>query len=236
MTRSGSDPLRRIEDLAAEAGTTVRNIRLYQEKGLLPPPVRRGRSALYGPEHRRRLRLVLRLLDRGYTFATIGELFAAERHGMSLTELLDLESGAAVRRMGKGRRRYSRSDAEVLAGFAMPEQLVGLGEEIGLVGGRGSTDDFFADAHMYRLFAELVELGVDRQGIERIGELILEGQRTAAEASDVVVAALRSAGADQAEIAARVDTLLPRAGGAVRLIFLSAVTSRLIDLHGLTGT
>src|SRR5699024_1698913 len=103
VTRSGSDPLRRIEDLAAEAGTTVRNIRLYQEKGLLPPPVRRGRSALYGPEHRRRLRLVLRLLDRGYTFATIGELFAAERHGMSLTELLDLESGAAVRRMGKGR-------------------------------------------------------------------------------------------------------------------------------------
>lgn len=235
MTRSGSGPLRRIDDLAAEAGTTVRNIRVYQEKGLLPPPVRRGRSALYGPEHRRRLRLVLRLLDRGYTFATIGELFAAERHGLSLSELLELDSNPAARRPGRGRRRYSRSDAEVLAGFAMPEDLVEQGEEIGLVGGPGATDDFFADAHMYRLFVELVEFGVDREGVERIGQLILEGQRTAAEALDVVVEALRSSGASQRHIEDRVDALLPRAGGAVRLIFLSAVTRRLIDRHGFTG-
>src|SRR5699024_3157259 len=117
-----------------------------------------------------------------------------------------------------------------------PEQLVGLGAEIGLVGGRGSTVNFFADAHMYRLFAVLAELGVDRLGIERVGELILEGQRTAAEAAEVVVAGLRSACAAQAGIAARVHTRLPRAGGAVRLILLSAVTSRLIALHGLTGT
>ena len=33
----------RINDLAQESGVSVRNIRVYQERGLLPPPVRRGR-------------------------------------------------------------------------------------------------------------------------------------------------------------------------------------------------
>ena len=48
-----------IDELARAAGTTVRNVRVYQDRGLLPPPERRGRLGLYGPDHLRRLRLVL---------------------------------------------------------------------------------------------------------------------------------------------------------------------------------
>lgn len=232
MIRPPSGPLQRIEALAASSGATVRNIRVYQEKGLLPPPVRRGRAALYGPEHRRRLILILRLLDRGYTFATINELFMAERHGLSLTELLETEINPAVRRSGSGRRRFSRADAEQVAGFDMPTELLEEGESIGLVSAPGSSDDFFADASMYALFRELILMGVDEDGIERIGRLIIEGQGRAAEAFEVVVETLREAGVSQADIETRIRSLLPRAGGAARLIFLSAVTTLLADRHG----
>jgi len=40
-----------IDELARAAGTTVRNVRVYQDRGLLAPPERRGRLGLYGPDH-----------------------------------------------------------------------------------------------------------------------------------------------------------------------------------------
>lgn len=232
MTRPGSGPWQRIEELAAASGATVRNIRVYQEKGLLPAPVRQGRAALYGPEHRHRLLLILRLLDRGYTFATIDELFTAERHGLSLTELLEVEVVPGGRRKGPSKRRFSRSDAERLAGFDMPEDLVEEGESIGLVSAPGDADGFFADAQMYGLFRELIEMGVNEEGVERIGRLMLEGQSRAAEAIDVVVEALTAAGVAKAQVETRVQAALPRAGSAARLIFLSAVTTLLTERHG----
>src|SRR5438477_13008706 len=69
-----NDELLTIDELARAAGTTVRNVRVYQDRGLLPPPERRGRLGLYRPDHLRRLRLVLRMLGRGYPLAAIREL------------------------------------------------------------------------------------------------------------------------------------------------------------------
>ena len=41
----------RLEDLAAVSGVSARNIRAYRERGLLDPPRRVGRSALYDDYH-----------------------------------------------------------------------------------------------------------------------------------------------------------------------------------------
>ena len=38
-----------IDELAREAGATVRNIRAYQERGILPPPRRQGGWGCTGP-------------------------------------------------------------------------------------------------------------------------------------------------------------------------------------------
>lgn len=69
-----SDDLLSVDELAAATGLTVRTTRYYAGRGLLPPPVRRGRMAFYGPEHRARLELVRALQDHGFTLAAI------ERH------------------------------------------------------------------------------------------------------------------------------------------------------------
>ena len=81
----------RIDDLARAAGTTVRNVRVYQDRGLLPPPRREGRTGVYGEPHLARLRLIAQLLDKGYTFAHIAEFIEAWQRGRNLTDLLGLE-------------------------------------------------------------------------------------------------------------------------------------------------
>jgi DNA-binding transcriptional MerR regulator len=79
-------------DLLEGAGTTVRNVRAYQDKGLLPPPRRDGRVGLYGEIHLSRLRLIARLLDRGYTLVNIAELLDAWERGHDLQTVLGLEN------------------------------------------------------------------------------------------------------------------------------------------------
>ncbi|MHA7957342.1 MerR family transcriptional regulator [Streptomyces sp. L500] len=84
------EPEYRIEDLAHHSGTTVRTIRAYQDRGLLPKPERRGRANVYRDTHLARLRQISGLLDRGYTLASIKELLDAWDTGRGLGGVLGL--------------------------------------------------------------------------------------------------------------------------------------------------
>jgi DNA-binding transcriptional MerR regulator len=53
-----SEALYEIAELAEQAGTTVRTIRYYLQRGLLPSPVGTGPGARYGTGHLARLRLI----------------------------------------------------------------------------------------------------------------------------------------------------------------------------------
>jgi len=81
-----------IDELARVGSSTVRNVRAYQDRGLLPPPERRGRNGIYTQDHLARLRLISRLLERGYTLANIAELITAWEQGRDLHQLMGLES------------------------------------------------------------------------------------------------------------------------------------------------
>ncbi len=88
----GQDPREfTVDELARAAGTTVRNVRAYQDRGLLPAPEIRGRTGFYNENHLARLRIIAGMLGRGYTLNSIGELMAAWQEGRDLTELLGLE-------------------------------------------------------------------------------------------------------------------------------------------------
>jgi DNA-binding transcriptional MerR regulator len=79
-----------IDHLAQAAGTTVRNVRAYQDRGLLPRADRHGRANVYDDTHLERLRLIAGLLDRGHTLAGIKELLDAWEDGRSLGGVLGL--------------------------------------------------------------------------------------------------------------------------------------------------
>ena len=60
-----------LDELAVAAGMTVRNVRAYQTRGLLPGPERRGRRAVYTGEHLLRLEAIHRARTRGASLALI---------------------------------------------------------------------------------------------------------------------------------------------------------------------
>jgi DNA-binding transcriptional MerR regulator len=80
----------RIDDLAREAGTTTRNVRVYQESGLLPRPQRRGRVAIYTDRHLKQLQAIIRLLGEGFTVKHILKFLTGLQRGENLVEVLDL--------------------------------------------------------------------------------------------------------------------------------------------------
>jgi DNA-binding transcriptional MerR regulator len=63
-----------IEQLAAQSGMSVRNIRAHQARGLLAPPEVRLRVGYYGADHVTRLRLIRDLQDEGFNLAGIKRL------------------------------------------------------------------------------------------------------------------------------------------------------------------
>jgi len=72
-----------IEQLAAESGMSVRNIRAHQARGLLHPPEVRQRVGYYGPDHVARLRLITELQADGFNLKGIERLVAGESEGAS---------------------------------------------------------------------------------------------------------------------------------------------------------
>jgi DNA-binding transcriptional MerR regulator len=92
----------RVDDLAHLTGVTVRNIRAYQERGLLHHARRVGRVSLYDDTHVARLRIITSMLDRGYTSAPILELLAAWEGGRDLADVLGLDHPLAPPRREPG--------------------------------------------------------------------------------------------------------------------------------------
>ncbi|MBW0091845.1 MerR family transcriptional regulator [Pseudonocardia sp. KRD-184] len=75
MSEDGDDVERRtIDELARVSGVTVRNIRAYQARGLLPPPEVRARTGYYGPGHAARLELIQELQGEGVKLDVIKKL------------------------------------------------------------------------------------------------------------------------------------------------------------------
>ena len=73
---AGSEANLTVEQLAAEVGMSVRNIRNHHTRGLLPPPEVRARVGYYSAEHVARLRLILDLQADGFNLTAIERLLS----------------------------------------------------------------------------------------------------------------------------------------------------------------
>ena len=66
-----------VATLAQRSGLTVDTIRYYQGLGLLDPPRREGRSAVYDSAHLERLARIRTLAERGFSLKALGSLLEA---------------------------------------------------------------------------------------------------------------------------------------------------------------
>lgn len=83
-----ADPGLTIDDLARTAGMTVRNVRAYRSRGLLPEPELRGRKGFYGAHHLARLELIRELREKGFNLEAIAQIIERSE-GESAEEVLD---------------------------------------------------------------------------------------------------------------------------------------------------
>ncbi len=106
----------RLEELARVSGVSVRNIRAYRERGLLDPPRRDGRAALYDDYHLSQLNTISQLLSKGYNSAHIAEFFASMRQGTDLADILGLQRAVLGPRDGEAPEEEPEVDD---AGFGL---------------------------------------------------------------------------------------------------------------------
>ncbi|WP_037887077.1 MerR family transcriptional regulator [Streptomyces sp. NRRL S-87] len=233
MTQAQGEARYRREELAEAAGVKERNLRYYQERGLLPPPRREGRIAWYSEDHLVRLRLIDDLLGRGYSVNAIAELLGAWERGGGLAQLLGLERAMT--------RDWSREDPVTMPRARLRE----------LFGPGGTSEDSRRAAELGYLSvdgddvthrsARLLEaaLILARQGVP-VAEVLDEGeflQRAAAEVADRFVGLFRRhvigegglerLSADRlGEVAEAVAALRPVVGEVVTTEFARAMAAR----------
>ncbi|MER7662178.1 MULTISPECIES: MerR family transcriptional regulator [unclassified Streptomyces] len=133
----------RIEDLAHRSGATVRTIRAYQDRGLLPRPERRGRSNVYGSAHLARLRQIADLLDRGYTLASIKELLEAWDAGRGLGGVLGLVAEVQGPWTDEEAARITRDELDAKFGGKPDDAAVAEAVELGVLEAVPGRDDEF---------------------------------------------------------------------------------------------
>ena len=149
----------RIDDLARSAGTTVRNVRVYQDRELLPPPRREGRAAIYSDAHLVRLRLIINMLERGYAFAQIKEMLSAWEAGRGLADVLGLEEVMGASWAEEGPRVVSAGQLRELYGRQLTQSNIKRAVAMGLLERRGTS--FVAPSpQLFDAGVELVQLGV----------------------------------------------------------------------------
>ncbi|WP_432113926.1 MerR family transcriptional regulator [Streptomyces sp. S1] len=133
MSEQSAQPEYRIEDLARLSGATVRTIRAYQDRGLLPRPERRGRANVYGDAHLARLRRIADLLDRGYTLASIKELMEAWDTGRGLGGVLGLVAEVHGPWTDEEAARISRAELDARFGGTPDEEAIREAVELGVL-------------------------------------------------------------------------------------------------------
>ncbi len=193
LVKSATAPAAReytVDELAREANTTVRNVRAYQDRGLLAPPERRGRAGVYNGAHVARLQLVNTLLAKGYTLGNIQALLQAVEKGYDVREMLALEQAIAGAATPDASEAF---EAETLAAmFQVSEapNALARAQAMGLLAhdGKGYRSP---NPELLRVGAELVRAGVALDDVLTLGEgLRVQVDRAAAEMVKLLVTAI----------------------------------------------
>jgi DNA-binding transcriptional MerR regulator len=157
MTAGGST----IDELARRFELPVSTLRMYQHRGLLPAPERRGRVAYYGDEHANRLRMLIALQERGFSLAAIKELLDGWEEGRSLDEVLGLAGAGGD--VWAAEEPVVVDAAELMGRFpdgTITPELIRRAAESGMVRLTADGRVELATARYLDIGTRLVELGI----------------------------------------------------------------------------
>ncbi|MFE1267964.1 MerR family transcriptional regulator [Streptomyces sp. NPDC058757] len=170
-----------VDELAARAGVTVRTVRFYGTRGLLPPPVigprRVGR---YGPEHLARLALIEELQRQGMTLAAI------ERYLEQLPPDLSAQDLAVHRALvaswaPESAETITRRELERRAGRELADRDVERLAAMGVLEAGEDPAVFRLDGSLLRLGVEMLDVPIEHDTILASRTVLLDHARSAAQ-------------------------------------------------------
>ncbi|POX38095.1 transcriptional regulator [Streptomyces sp. Ru73] len=197
-----------VDELAARAGVTVRTIRFYSTRGLLPPPeIGPRRVGRYGPDHLSRLALIEELQHQGMTLSAI------ERYLEQLPPDLSAQDLAIHRAVVAGwlpdrAEKQSLAQLERRVGRSLTEQDLDRLAAMSVLVRTEEAGAFQVDPGLLQLGVRLLDVPIALETILAARAVVMEHTRSAARElsrlfKEEVGAAYEDDGPDAAEVARR---------------------------------
>jgi DNA-binding transcriptional MerR regulator len=218
----------RTADLAREAGISVRTLRFYRERRLLPPPRREGRVAWYGPGHLARLRTITALLERGHTLGGIADLIAAWENGRDVGDVLGLDAAPATGWAEETPVRLAPHELADSFGSDVTADNLATALDLGYVAVDGETV-VHVSRRLLDASAALVREGVPLTAVLAAAR---EVRRHADALADLFTALVRTHLPTQPDVPATLDRLRPVAKTVVEAELALAMTRRVAHESG----
>jgi DNA-binding transcriptional MerR regulator len=175
------EPELTVDELAARVGVTVRNLRAYSARGLLPPPRMVGRTGYYGREHVARLLLVREMLAEGYSLAMIERTLASAPPTAS-SATLALHRALLAPWLPAEPETLTGAELAARAGVAEDSAVVDRLVEIGLVERVGEQTLRVLDPALLTAGLQVLALGVPPDALidaqTRVNALVREIAQT----------------------------------------------------------
>ncbi|HLR84731.1 MAG TPA: MerR family transcriptional regulator [Nocardioidaceae bacterium] len=175
-----------IEELAQRTGMTVRALRSWNSRGLLPPAQIRGRTGYYTDEHVRRVERVRALIGEGYNLGVIAKMLATADDEESVVAFAQ----AVVTSHGDRDQQMVVTECEITAPWDhdVPDGFVAGLVGLGLLEPVGDAGYEVASPRLFRITERLAAEGISAAAVLEVTRaLSAESDRIAAAYLDLFI-------------------------------------------------
>jgi len=151
-----------IRRLAERTGMTVRNIRAHQTRGLLPPPIVRGRTGYYGEEHVARIELTREMQADGLNLEAIRRVL--DSGDGSASAMFDFTRALRAPFEDEAPEIVEAKELAEIWGEAADAKLRPQAEKLGIFRALPDGRIEVISPQLLRAAVELAELGVGAEG------------------------------------------------------------------------
>jgi DNA-binding transcriptional MerR regulator len=151
-----------IRELAQRTGMTVRNIRAHQTRGLLPPPVVRGRTGYYNEEHVARIELTREMQADGLNLEAIRRVL--DSGDGSAAAISDFTRALRAPFEDEAPEIFAADELATLWGGELDPKMMRRAEKIGIFRTLPDGRIEVISPRLLRAARELAELGIGPEG------------------------------------------------------------------------
>lgn len=167
-----------LEELVERVGVSVRNVRFYTSRGLLPSPIRIGRSGYYTDDHVVRLELVQELQAHGFTLAAI-ERFMARIPENASPETIALHR-TLIAPYAEPAERVTREELDRRAGRTLTDDEIEIIERFGPITPNGDGTFLVSGTHLI-IALGLLDIGFPVEAAQLTSQVFKRHGREVAE-------------------------------------------------------